>query len=251
MWHMSGVAEDLLQAGLLLDDEDLILAAATLLGEDNMEEKRQTFRFDFNTVSDEGCWRMFRFKKEDISHLRELLQIPEVIQTENRSVFSGIDAICITLRRLAYPCRLSDLSEIFGRTVSDLSLILKFVIQHIVQTFNNLLTFLNKPWLDQEHLRVFANAVQDRGDPLHNCWGFIDGTVFPVCRPKQHQRQLFSGHKSLHCLKFQSIYTPNGLVANLSRPFIGRIHDAGMFRESEILLKLQEKVDEHGQPFYL
>ncbi len=53
---MSAVAEDLLQAGFLLDDEDLILAAATLLGEENTEEKRQTFRFDFNTVSDDDCW---------------------------------------------------------------------------------------------------------------------------------------------------------------------------------------------------
>jgi len=59
---------------------------------------------------------------------------------------------------------------------------------------------LDLVWLDTES---FAAAVHAKGAPLRQCFGFIDGTVRPIARPTVNQRIMYSGHKRVHCLKFQ------------------------------------------------
>ncbi|CAC5389771.1 unnamed protein product [Mytilus coruscus] len=88
----------------------------------------------------------------------------------------------------------------------------------------------------------YADAIAARDAPLLNCWGFIDGTVRPLCRPTTNQRILFNGHKRVHAIKFQSIVSPNGLVANMYGPIEGRRHDAGLLRESGICGELQTHI---------
>ena len=75
-------------------------------------------------------------------------------------------------------------------------------------------------------------------EPLDNCWGFIDGTVRPLCRPGENQRILYNGHK--HAIKFQSVVTHNGLIANMYGPVEGKRHDRGMLAASGLLFKLQQ-----------
>jgi len=64
----------------------------------------------------------------------------------------------------------------------------------------------------------FPDAISNKGAALQNCFGFIDGTIRPICRPSQEQRIMFNGHKRVHSLKFQSVAVPNGLIANLFGP---------------------------------
>ena len=64
----------------------------------------------------------------------------------------------------------------------------------------HLLESLDLVWMDPA---AFANAVHAKGAPLNQCWGFIDGTAHPISRPTLNQRIMFSGHKRVHCLKFQ------------------------------------------------
>lgn len=61
-------------------------------------------------------------------------------------------------------------------------------------------------------------AVHDKGGALNNCFGFIDGTVRPICRPGEHQRIVYNGHKRVHAIKFQSVTLPNGIIAQLFGP---------------------------------
>lgn len=70
----------------------------------------------------------------------------------------------------------------------------------IYQRFHHLLEDLNLVWLDAS---TFAKAIEDAGSPLDNCWGFIDGTARPIARPVRNQSVMYSGHKRIHCLKFQ------------------------------------------------
>ena len=96
-------------------------------------------------------------------------------------------------------------------------------------------------------------------DALDNCWRFIDGTVRPICRPKENQRMVYDGHKRVHALKFQSIVTPNGLIANLFGPVEGRRHNSGMLAMSGLLPQLQhmsfspagQAMCIYGDPAYL
>ena len=87
--------------------------------------------------------------------------------------------------------------------------------------------------------------------PITNCWGFIDGTVMPICRPSQFQREVFNGHKRTHALKYQSIVLPNGIIANMFGPVEGRRHDAALLAESGIMDKITEFLSEQNNPLYL
>ncbi|CAB3977112.1 Hypothetical predicted protein [Paramuricea clavata] len=92
-----------------------------------------------------------------------------------------------------------------------------------------------------KNLESYANAIHVKGSPLLTCFGFIDGTVRPICRPSVNQRiAVYNGHKRLHAIKFQSICIPNGLIANLSGPWEGRMNDARILGESGLMQDLRQ-----------
>ena len=78
----------------------------------------QTFCFVFNSC---------RFQKSDIPVLVSALSLPPVYRCEQGTTATGIEALMILLRRLAYPNRLGDLVSIFGRSEPELSLIFNTV----------------------------------------------------------------------------------------------------------------------------
>ena len=96
------------------------------------------------------------------------------------------------------------------------------------------------PWLSHHYLQLFATAVHNKGAALDNCWGFVDGTVRPISRQKQQQRAVYAGHKRVHALKFQSVVTPNGLLATLFGPVEGRRHDSAILAMSGLLEQLEQ-----------
>ena len=208
-------------------------------------------RFNLDALDDGACYEMFRFRKQDIIRLKEALLIQNTIVTDNKSVFSGVEALCILLRRLAYPNRLGDLVPIFGRCKEDLSRIFNLMLSYIYDHHGHLLSNLNKPWLSRNHLQMYADAVTEKGGPLQNCWGFIDGTARPVCRPTYNQRECYSGHKRVHCLKYQSVQVPNGLIAHMFGPVEGRRHDAAMLAQSGLLNQLAGLDNGDDGPFCL
>ena len=80
------------------------------------------------------------------------------------------------------------------------------------------ITEWNDQLLSRDKLQVHTDAVAEKGAALSNCFGFVDGTVRPICRPGKDQKIVYNGHKRVHALKFQSVSLPNGLVAHLSGP---------------------------------
>ena len=109
----------------------------------------------------------------------------------------------------------------------------------IYENYNYLLNDFNQPWLSRNKLEEYSIAIHNKGAPLTNCFGFVDGTVCPGSRMGQNQRLLFNGHKRMHALKFQSAVIPNGLICNFYDPTEGRRHDSGMLAESRLLDQLQ------------
>ena len=63
-----------------------------------------------------------------------------------------------------------------------------------------------------------ADAISAKGAPLENYFGFVNGTVRPIFKPGERERVMYSGHKRVHGIKFQSIALPNGLIGNMSGP---------------------------------
>ena len=107
------------------------------------------------------------------------------------------------------------------------------------------------PFLQPGELHRYAEAIYQHGAPLQNCFGFIDGTVREIARPKYNQRVMYNGHKRVHGIKFQRVVTPNGLIANLCGPFEGKRHDSVMLHESGLLNELQRVAFYNGQPLCL
>ena len=72
---------------------------------------------------------------------------------------------------------------------------------------------------------LFAAVFRHAGLPIDNLIGFIDGKLWPVCRPAKYQNVMYSGHKHIHGLKLQGIIFPNGapppcrLIARTARHY--------------------------------
>ena len=94
------------------------------------------------------------------------------------------------------------------------------VVDYIFERYGDLLDSY-EAWLFQDRLKVFADAVRNKGAALDNCWGFVDGTVMSICKPNQQQRAFYNGHKRVHVLKFKSVVAPNGLIATRFEPVEG------------------------------
>ena len=124
----------------------------------------------------------------------------------------------MVLKRLAYPCRYSDLIHRFGRAVPELSMITNAVEEFIYQNHHHGLTQGNAALLSPRKLQQYADAVAVKGSPMKNCFGFIDGTVRPISRPGENQKIVYNGHKRRHALTFQSVTLPDGLIAHLFGP---------------------------------
>ena len=90
------------------------------------------------------------------------------------------------------------------------------------------------------HFRSFADAFANKGVPIPNLIGFIDGKLWPVCRPTSNQQELYSGHKRIHGLKTQGIVFPNGIQPYPFGPVNGRRHDSTVLRRSRIIQILEE-----------
>ena len=88
-------------------------------------------------------------------------------------------------------------------------------------------------------LRMWMLSVRRKGDPLDSCFGFVDATVRPICRPSGHQRRAYNGHKRVHAIKFQSVSAPDGRIIDLTGLWEGGRHDCGKLRESGLVERLE------------
>ena len=206
-------------------------------------------KFDLDNLTDQECLTDFRFYKNDVYNLKDVFQIPDEIVCYNRTVVDGLEALCIFLRRFAYPCRYGDLIPRFGRPVPELCIISNEIVNTIHNLYGHKLQNFNQAWLSPAKLEDYAHAVHQKGAPLDYCWGFVDGTIRAVCRPGENQRTLYNGHKRVHSIKFQSVVAPNGMIANLFGPVEGKRHDSAMLTESGLLPLLQQySHDTNGRP---
>ena len=79
--------------------------------------------FDLDDMQNDKRLAEFRVHKNDLPFLVEVLGISGQFVLEQRSVVGGMEALCMLLKRLTYPCRYSDMLHRFEqRPVSVLCL---------------------------------------------------------------------------------------------------------------------------------
>ena len=108
---------------------------------------------------------------------------------------------------------LADILSQFGRDIPQLSTISNLVMNFIYENHKHRLENLSQDLLSPLNLQLHAGSIHKKGAPVHNCWGFIDETVCPICRPQEMQRVAYNGHKRVHSIKFQPMVKPSGIIA--------------------------------------
>ena len=202
----------------IIDDDEFLLLWEQNLSKNPCFPYGEYESFDLDALDPAECKAELRFEKSDLASLAEALQIPDRFQCQQRSVCSGMEGLCMVLKRFAYPCRYSDMIARFAKPVPVLSMLTNTVVDFIYDMHNHRLTQWSNTLLSPQRLEEYAAAISDHGAALNNCFGFIDGTVREICRPKENQRIVYNGHKRKHALKFQSVTLPSGMIAQMYGP---------------------------------
>ena len=96
--------------------------------------------------------------------------------------------------------------------------------------------------LAPQHLRLYADAIHDNGIPLDSCFGFADGKVYQIVRPKINQWQIYHRHQNVCGQKIQNVTLPNDIFGSLVGSHKGWSHKTTMLAESSLLAPLQQHV---------
>ena len=138
---------------------------------------------------------------------------------------TALDALAVTLARFATGTRVKTLSEYLHIcwAPSKISNIVNATLAFIKTWWGNFIDldtrFFATP-ADAEHL---AKAISERPGlpkvPYNFIVGFIDGTSFQICRPTEDQESYYNGNERHHCLRYQGLVLPNGIMAGMFGPY--------------------------------
>ena len=117
--------------------------------------------FNLNMFSDERALAEFRFRRSEISQVRDVLAWSG-LPTRNRYRCNSMTATCIVLKRLSFPTRWRDLEPMFGMRASTLSEVFWEVVEEFIETHGQLLEGFRTD-LMQERAQLYADAVRDKG----------------------------------------------------------------------------------------
>lgn len=209
--------------------------------------------FNINVFSDEQSLKDFRFRPHEISKVAELIGFVNERTERSGYYCDAITAACIVLRRLAAPCRWHDLEIVFGLRCYVLSQVFWEALEGFLRDWAHILETFRSD-LMEERAGLYAQAITDNGASLDCCVGFVDSTKIQMSRPggpSANQRSCYSGHKRFHCLMYQTITTPDGIIFHMFGPEVGRRHDITLYRQSNLDAVLSSTMNINGRQFYL
>jgi len=214
-------------------------------------EYLQSSRISIDSFEDDVFVSNFRFEKEEFSHLLTILAFPEKLSLSNRSSITNDECLLILLARSSYPARLVTLRQLLKKSETIISRTVDFSVKWILNRFSILMSRAYPSNLRQK-LSLFASVLSEKNCPMDNIVGFIDGTARRICRPSKLQKPFYSGHKGFHCIKFQCIMYPNGIIGQCHGAYNGSRHDSGILHESKLIDEMQDNfIDNTGKRYAL
>ena len=100
--------------------------------------------FKLGVLTGAECRLEFRFYRNSIYRLAKVLNMPDEIVWYNCSKLDRIEAFCIFLKRLPYPCRYSDIIQRCGCSVREICLTSNAILDKIFyDPFHLLEIFIN------------------------------------------------------------------------------------------------------------
>ena len=148
----------------------------------------------FDSFTDEECWHYLRFRRAELAELFVLCDFPAMVVCDNGITCPGEHAFAVMLYRLAYPNRLIELQDAFGRDYSQLSRIFKWSVdlmyeKHKHKVHGNLSWYSER--FDMYHQAIIEKIINSTRNPnrgfipieVSNIVGFLDGTGLQIARP--------------------------------------------------------------------
>lgn len=99
--------------------------------------------------------------------------------------FSGIDGFCIFLYRLANAAPLRTVALFAGLSVDLISRLFNTILEFIYSKVKSKLEY-NRSLLNRFRIQLYVDsisAMMPNNISVSKCFGFIDGTFRPACRP--------------------------------------------------------------------
>ncbi|RHY57059.1 hypothetical protein DYB30_004107 [Aphanomyces astaci] len=162
----------------------------------------------------------FRFSIDQLAVLCVKLRLPEFTVTPWHDKDDTVEAVAIVYRRMAETCLQSNHQCCGERNLSK-----------DVMYFHERLTALRAD--------SYADAIETKSGlrGMKTCIAFIDGTKQFISRPTPRptasepenlQRVVYNGHPRRHCLNWQGVSVPDGIIVGMYGPVEGRHHDSTM-----------------------
>lgn len=89
----------------LIDDEELIVLYDLISSRDTDFPYDFYTAFDLDELDESESVAEFRFRRQNVRALSNVLQIPDTIICDQRSVCDSIETLCMLLKRMSYPWR--------------------------------------------------------------------------------------------------------------------------------------------------
>lgn len=159
--------------------------------------------------------KKFRIRLEDIPKLPNALSFPETVWLDNRCKVTGLECLCILLRRFACKRRMHELCSIFER---DESVLDRFcfaeAVKHVFENFSNLFNTFSARFYTREFFQDLCQKNVEKGREFSSSFGLFDGTLAEPPRPGDpiDVQWQFPCYKKFHALKYQAVMAPNGLI---------------------------------------
>jgi len=198
-------------------------------------------------LSSDDALSFFRFRKVHLQEVSDKLWPRLSIYldgTKDRIKFGEENYVApyetlllLALYRLSTPNRIHcEMEKFFGFRRSKICAGIRAMIDAL---YSLAVQYLDNPTIFHHRMPRYAEIINAKCGLRNNVWGFIDGTLRRTCRPTYHQKQMYSGHKRNHGMKFQSVVTPDGLFACMYGAINGNRHDSYMLTQSELAPRLR------------
>ncbi|XP_074038222.1 uncharacterized protein isoform X2 [Leptinotarsa decemlineata] len=137
---MENILEDVILGGGADEDIEFAIMNNILI---NRDEEGQGPPFELENLSDEEVVKNFRFQRGHLQRIKNVFLIPDEVVTEAGDRVNGLKALCIVLKRLAYPSRLIDLKTFFNMSAQSLSQVIRTTVDIMIAQKGDLLLDLN------------------------------------------------------------------------------------------------------------
>lgn len=142
-----------------------------------------------NSWSDLECWHNFRFHREDLITIFDLLNFPPTILISNGTQINSQYAFQILLWRLHNNTQLNKMTEVFGRDTTQISRIFNSALHFVDLNHRHIVTNI---YYYEQFIDVYVQAIRTKmaffndGNYINryeNVFAFIDGSMMEIARP--------------------------------------------------------------------